>query len=201
MQSSSKIKLKEIAHLSLGHTFRSATQTAEKQEGGFLLAQVKGINLDAELLFEQLEKIKHKFNKSIDLLRQGDLVLCPRDHKLVTALVDKEIPNLIISAPLILIRVNCELRVDPEYLQLILNSKLMQKNLKQLLVGTSVRTLQKNDLEEIEIPLPGIEEQKLFAQIYKHSKLERKLRNKLYKLRGLERETVINKSLESLLAA
>jgi restriction endonuclease S subunit len=196
-----KKKIKDIAELILGHTFRVSPRGVNKSGDLFSLVQVRDISTNGELLLNQLETISHKFSKSIDLLERGDLIFCPREHKLVAALVGDEIHNTVISAPLILIRVHCQQTVKPEYLQLILNSNLIQRKLTQLLVGTSILTLQKSDLEEIELPIPPIDKQDLLARIYNYSKQERKLRDSLYELKNMEREAIVNQSLESLLVA
>jgi len=197
---SKKRKIKEIAGLNLGHTFR-VSPNITKEEASFSLVQVKDVDINGNLLLGQLETINHKFSRTVDLLQKGDIIFCPRDHKLIAALVTIDLENTLISAPLILIRVHCQKTINPEYLQLYLNSKLIEKRLKSLLLGSSILTLQKSDLAEIEVPIPSIKEQELLSKIYSYSKLERKLRDNLYGLKNKERNAIVNKSLESLLAA
>ncbi len=192
-----KILIKDIANLILGHSFR--TTPGKQGDKLYKLIQVKDIDIKGELLTNQIENINHKFSKSIELIEHGDIIFCPREHKLVSALVTTKLTNAVISAPLILIRVNCQQSILPEYLRFYLNSAIAKKQFHNRLMGSSILTLKKSDLENFEVPIPSLEMQQAFSKIYQYSEQERKIRETLLELRKQEVEQTLNHRMEELL--
>jgi hypothetical protein len=193
----SKLPIKNIATLILGHSFR--TSPGSQNGEGYKLIQVKDIDNSGELLINQFETINHKFSRAIELVEPGDIIFCPREHKLVSSLVTTRLTNAIISAPLILIRVHCQQSIKPEYLRFYLNSRVARKNFHHLLMGSAILTLKKSDLENFIVPIPSIEVQNAFSQLYQYSRQEKKIRERLTRLRQEELEQTLNHKIEKLL--
>ncbi len=194
-----KMRIKDIADLILGHSFR--TTPGDQGSESYKLIQVKDIDASGELLVNQVENINHKFSRSVELVKPSDIIFCPREHKLVAALVTSKLTNSIISAPLILIRVHCQSNIKPEYLRFYLNSGLARKEFHHLLIGSSILTLKKSDLENLEVPIPSIEVQEAFSKLYQDSEQERKIYEQLIKLRKEEIEQSLNYKIEELLSS
>lgn len=72
----------------------------------------------------------------------------------------------------------------PEYLAWFLNHPETQKILKEKAKGTSIPSIRKSDLENIEIIIPDINKQKLIVKINDRAKTENKLRNQISVLKN-----------------
>jgi restriction endonuclease S subunit len=193
-----KRQIKDIADLILGHSFRTAP--GEQSDKFYKLIQVKDIDTSGELLVNQIENINHKFSRSVELVEPGDIIFCPREHKLVSALITSKFVNAIISAPLILIRVRCQQSIKPEYLRFYLNSAIARRDFHHLLMGSAILTLKKSDLGNFKVPVPSIEVQEAVSKLYQYSEQEQKIRERLMKLRKEELEQTLNHKIEQLLA-
>jgi hypothetical protein len=193
-----KYQIKEIASLILGHTFR-VNPEAGIEGDSYKLVQVKDLDHDGAILLGQLETINYKFSRGVELVKPGDVIFCPREHKLVAALITEELDPTVVSAPLVLIRVHSREIVDPGYLRSYLNSAMARKQFQNLLSGSTILTINKTELADFEILIPSLEKQRIFAEMYFYSEQERKLREKLLELRSQERSNLINQSFRQLL--
>lgn len=71
----------------------------------------------------------------------------------------------------------------PEYLAWFLNAPSTQTLLKVQAIGTSMPSISKQVLENLEIPLPSMETQKAILQIIKLRKRENSLKKEIESLR------------------
>jgi len=206
-----KYKLRDIADLNLGFSFRSSlilsdqdTPTCTLKSAVELIKVIQLKNIDAcgELIDDNLDQINFKpnrSNKSLEPIKKGDIIFCPRGHKLVSVLIKKNWENTIISAPLIWLSIKCPDNVMPEYLHFYLNSSFAKKQYQNLLRGSTILTLKKTDLDELEILIPSPTTQKAFAESYQYFNQEKKLREKILELRKKLIEKTLNHKLEELI--
>ena len=149
-----KSKIREITKVSLGHTFRKGVNVSFT--GTTRLIQVKDITENGDLLGKQLDAIDYKFNRDIELVSKGDIVFCPREHKLIAVLIKEDLGAVVVSAPLILLRVIDRSKISPSFLQAYLNSPQVINQLKNLLMGSFIQTINKADFMEFEVIIPSL---------------------------------------------
>lgn len=112
---------------------------------------------------DYLEEEERKVEKYI--LEDGDLLIPARGTVIRVAIFEKQSYPCIASSNVIVIRASDE-SLSTTYLKLFLDSPLGRKMLITRQQGTSVMNISYRELNNIEIPLPSIEEQKQIAETY-----------------------------------
>lgn len=148
-----KRKLKDIA------TILSGTYQKECPEGDVLYLQVK----DLRSLYLESGKLKPTVQNTPRLakyiLQDEDLLFAAKGTSNFCALYNKAMGMAIASSAFFIIRVYL-VNILPEYICWYLNSPQIIELLQACAVGSNTPSITKPMLEEIEIPIPSIEEQK-----------------------------------------
>ena len=115
----------------------------------------KGIKLqkDKSDIFISSQEIKPKY-----FTKEGDVIVRLRAPA-SAVYIDKNDEGLLIHSLLVVIRVDKD-KLDPKYLAYYINSKSVQRILKQDVKGTAIPMLKTKDLEELPIILPPLQKQK-----------------------------------------
>ena len=116
------------------------------------------------------------------LLRVGDVLFAAKGTKNFAAVYEEHQFPAVASTSFFVIRL-FDSNVLPEYLAWFLNNPNTQAALKAQALGTSIPSISKQVLEDLEFPLPSIEKQKLVLSISKLRGLEKELQLKLESLR------------------
>lgn len=96
--------------------------------------------------------------------------------------------NLIIVTP--------NLQTDAKYLAMILNERISELS-KESSVGAVMKSINRNDLESLEIPMPDEQKRQLIGELwYKGIELKKK-RIRLTELENMRINYLINKSIQS----
>lgn len=109
-------------------------------------------------------------------LYEGDVIITIRGQTIKVAYIDENDQNLLLSQNFMGIR--CGNNLHPMYLKMYLESPVGQFLLSSKLTGTAVLTLNKKELENLEIPLKSIQQQKAMVTVYlaKKQDLEQKIK-------------------------
>lgn len=100
------------------------------------------------------------------LLRAGDVLFAAKGTKNFAAVYEAHNLPAVASTSFFVIRL-FDSKVLPEYLSWFLNNQNTQASLKAQAMGTSIPSISKVVLEELEIPVPTIEKQKSIVAISK----------------------------------
>ncbi len=73
-------------------------------------------------------------------------------------MINEDAQNLFVNKHVIVVRPNPEI-VLPEYLLLILNSKVLSEQMRQISTGAVIRSLSLSRLQDMEIPILPMEDQ------------------------------------------
>ena len=114
---------------------------------------------DENLIFIENE-ISEKYPKTI--LESGDLIFSVRGTIGKVAIVTREFENSNINPNLI--RLSLDDRVNPQYVEIVLNSKIGQEQINRLISGGVQPTITKPDILSLEIPLPLLEIQEQISE-------------------------------------
>ena len=114
---------------------------------------------DENLIFIENE-VSEKYPKTI--LKSGDLIFSVRGTIGKVAVVTHEFENSNINPNLI--RLNFNERVNPQYVEIVLKSKIGQEQINRLISGGVQPTITKSDILSLEIPLPLPEIQEQIAE-------------------------------------
>jgi restriction endonuclease S subunit len=118
------------------------------------------------------------------LLRQGDVLFAAKGTKNFAAVYNLEEPA-VASTSFFVIRLEEEFRhrVLPEFLAWLINHPGAQAYLKGQAMGSSIVSISKGVLEELEISTPSIQKQQLILNISKLRNKEIELRQQIERLR------------------
>ncbi len=172
-----KIKLKNIAEIQTGFSFRSKILRYTK--GNVSVIQMKNLT-DGVIDLKNLDKTQIPRINHNQSLRKGDLILKTRGLGTKAFLLDEPLENVIIAAPLLRIRVKRS-KILPEYLLWYLNRNKAQAFFKSRARGTFQKMVTKQVLEELEIEIPPFEKQKKIVEISQLAQKELALMNLLAK--------------------
>jgi restriction endonuclease S subunit len=175
------IKLKDISKVTLGHTFRSALKDCP--DGDLFVLQAKDVTANI-MSVKKFTAIKSDTIRSNTLIKNGDVLLTNRG-RFEACVYDENDKNLIASSSVFIIRANRDI-IEPLYLSIFLNSKIGQNLMKTVTRGSSISSLPKNMLQEVEIHVPDIKTQKTIIDLHSN----------YYNLSRLyERKSVLNKEI------
>lgn len=172
-------KLKDISSIQTGVFAKPIL------DGEIVYLQAKHFDENGELaeaLYPDLET-DEKINKH--LLRKGDILFSAKGAKNFAAWYENEEMPAVASTSFFVIRLH-DKNILPGYLTWFLNHPSIQTLLKGFAVGTSMASISKSVLSELEIPVPDIKRQELILKLFKLRNKEKTLKKKIEGLREKE---------------
>ena len=128
------------------------------------------------------------------LLKEGDVLFAAKGLKNFAAVYDIEEPA-VASTSFFVIRLEEEFksRVSPKFLAWLMNHPVAQAYLKGQAMGSSIASISKGALEDLEISVPAIETQELILNISELRNKEIALRQQIETLRDKQiQQQIIN---------
>ena len=129
------------------------------------------------------------------LLREGDVLFAAKGTKNFAAVFENHNEPSVASTSFFVIRPT-DKKVLPQYLAWFLNNHTTQTLLKSQAIGTSIPSISKQVLENLEITVPGMETQKAILQIIKLRNKEKLLKQKIETLREKQIQQQIIKAIQ-----
>ena len=194
-----KEKLKNIASVQMGFSFRSRLSPDPK--GNVAIIQMKDLNECNRLDTNKLVIIDMDDLKSKHRTQPLDIAFRSRGLTNKAALIDADIENSVIAAPLIRIRVTQKSKIDPAYLCWYINQRLSQTSLIRHATGSTMRMIGIPALENLEVAIPPIDVQIKISALERFALTEQKLMKELAgKKAQLREETLIQLASNSQLS-
>ena len=161
--------MSSIGEVISGHTFRGAIP--HEKEGNYAVVQAKNINKDGTIDNEDLVRTTIEKMRSKGTVQDGDVLLSNRGT-FRSAVFRGDDTNVIAASSLYILRMK-QSDVLPEFLMVLFNLPQGQKMLDSLNRGTIIKTILRQSLLKIDIPVPAIEKQKQAIGIFKnyHSRI------------------------------
>lgn len=178
--------IKEISSLQTGFFGKPSSK------GDVVYLQAKHFNEHGQLqnvLYPDLEadNISEKH-----LLKEGDVLFAAKGTKNFAAVFENHNEPAVASTSFFVIKL-MDNRILPQYLTWFLNSYETQTLLKGQAIGTSIPSISKQVLENLEISVPNIETQKAILQITKLRNREKELKQQIEMLREKQiQQQIIN---------
>jgi len=191
------LKLKEIANIRTGLVLsrKKASLSADvkiqyKQITLKSFSNTTSLTLDYIDNFVSTEEIADTY-----LSRVGDVVVRLREP--ITAVyIDESAKNMVIPSLVAIVRVESRMMYG-EFLAYYINSTASQKMLEKEIKGTTIAAIKTKDLEELEVVLPSLEEQKKVVAFMKLSQNEMELLDKLKKEKQQFSRAVLDTIIQS----
>lgn len=160
------IKLNEAAQILSGYTFRKAI--SEGFNANFAVIQAKDVKPGTPISrTDDLTRILFFGKANAAIVQDGDVLLTSRGTDtggFKATIVINPGSNLIAASSIYILRPNTKI-IAPEYLVMYLNSEIGQEKLRRISAGSSIQTLLKKELNNLEIDLPQLLTQKTLARI------------------------------------
>ena len=172
-----KTKIKKIATVQMGYSFRSRLETS--RSGNIAVIQMKDLLEDNTVGCGALAKIDMETLKEHHLAQKGDLVFRSRGHVTTAAVLLDDPGKAVVTAPLLRIRITKPDRVLPEYLNWYISQRDAQIFLTSRAKGTAQKMISKQAIEDLEVSLPSLENQKIIIELALLSAQEQTLLHRL----------------------
>ncbi|MBU1200653.1 restriction endonuclease subunit S [Patescibacteria group bacterium] len=147
--------LKDIANIISGYTFRKAI--GPENVGYQLILQSKNIKNESIISDKDLTKISFKTTRTNSFAKNNDVVISSRGS--FRSAVIKSTKKILASSSVYILHIT-DNQILPEFLSLYLNSSRGNKNLQNITTGSTIKSILKNDLESLKIPIPPFSTQK-----------------------------------------
>ena len=168
-----KMKIKKLATVQMGYSFRSRLEASEG--GGVAVIQMKDLLDDNTVGCDDLVRINMEAMKDHHLAQRGDLVFRSRGHVTTAAVLLEDPGKAVVAAPLLRIRVSKPDKVLPEYLNWYISQRDAQIFLTSRAKGTVQKMISKLAIEDLEVALPSLEKQKNILELAMLSVREKNL--------------------------
>lgn len=178
-----------LKHIALIQTGLFAKSIAE---GDIVYLQAKHFDEAGNLRSSLHPDIKADYITEKHLLRTGDILFAAKGTKNFATVFENHNKPTVASTSFFVIRLT-QKNVNPHFLVWYLNHPSTQKLLKGKAIGTSIVSISKAVLEEMEIPVPDIKTQKTILQIAKLRNEEINLKQQIELLREKQiQQEIIN---------
>ena len=186
-------KLKDISEISTGVTFRMRLE--HTTDGNVSIIQMKDLGDNHIVNLNELIKSKIESPKQRQYVKKFDIIFRARGQNLTAAILNHDISDSIVSAPLIRIRANTSI-VLPEFLWWSINQRSSQAYLISQSKGTMLKLVSKKSLEDLEIILPSLDKQNRIIKCIGLVRQEQNLLSEIQKKRALVSEATITKLIK-----
>lgn len=184
------IKIKDIAEIQSGVYLKSAP------DPNTYYLQVNDFDNEGNVLQSTKPTVVTDTKNSNHFLKSGDLLFAAKGTKNFCAIIQREYEgNSIASSSFLVLRVKDKRTVLPQFLCWYLNLSATLQKLSISAVGTSMPSITKGMLEEVEINIPSLDIQKKIVEV---AELQKKETN-LYERITLKRKQLIDYTLKSII--
>lgn len=176
-------------------TIQSGLFAKPTTEGEVVYLQVKHFDDHGTLVGALHPDLKAEDISQKHLLRQGDILFASKGTKIFATEFDSISQPAVASTSFFVIRLNEGLSetILPGYLVCYLNNPTTQALLKSKAIGTSLVSISKSVLDELEIPIPDLSKQLAILKITRLRNTERKLQRRINELKDKQIQKLIIK--------
>lgn len=153
-------------------------EKAPQSEGDIAYLQVRHIDVNADRVEKVDTFIDNSAGLEAHLLKYGDVLFAAKGTRNFAWSYSESIGNAIASTAFLVIRSDLG-KMMPEFLAIILNHPNQQAKFQQMVSGSSMPSIRKQDMEELTIPFPDLDLQKKIVDLHKSLIEERALMNAL----------------------
>jgi len=158
------LKLKDISNLRTGLvTARKKASAIDEETYSYRAVTLKSFNRNGCLSVKYLDNFTAKEEINENYLTQYNDILVRLREPNFAVLIDEDNINLLIPSLVATIRVVSD-SVDSKFLTYYLNSTVVKRALNSSITGTAINMIKTKELENLEIQIPSLEEQKKIVE-------------------------------------
>jgi len=182
------MRIKEFCDIRIGHAFRERLKNAP--QGKVMIIQPKNISSDGAVSFGEMEPLRTDVAASRPL-KAKDVLVVSRGRFAATVFEAPSEGVWIVPSSILVLSIKKE-SVLPEYLALYFNSANGQKLFRVHSEQTTVPFISRNNLENMDIPVPSLKKQQALIAFEKAVGRYARLSNRKQELLG----GILNSELE-----
>ena len=158
------MRLKDVSTIRTGLvTARKKASAVDSEIISYGAVTLKSFNPNGSLIVSNLDTFASKEKiKEIYLTQTNDVLLRLREPNIALNISEKY-SGLVIPSFIASLRVD-ETKVDSKFLTYYLNSTTAKRALNSSITGTAINMIKTKELEDLEIQLPSLEEQKKIVE-------------------------------------
>lgn len=168
--------LKDIATIKAGHPFRGAI--CEDTDGNGFVIQVKNIDVDGNVCWEDLTPAQVQGRKNIEWVKSGDVIFMARGTRCSAAVIKEAEKNAVCSPHFFIIQLSTQ-DLLPEFLAWQLNQIVAQHYFKKSAQGSAQLSIPRSVLEATPIALPCLKTQQRIIAMANCAQREKQLLTQL----------------------
>ena len=158
------MKLKDISNLRTGLvTARKKASAIDEETYSYRAVTLKSFNRNGCLSVKYLDNFTAKEEINENYLTQYNDILVRLREPNFAVLIEENNINLLIPSLVATIRVVSD-SVDSKFLTYYLNSTVVKRALNSSITGTAINMIKTKELENLEIQIPSLEEQKKIVE-------------------------------------
>lgn len=181
------MKIKDIASV------QSGIYEQPKPFGNVYYIQARHFDKNHKLIDTLIPELPLSSRLESHFLEKGDVILAAKGTDNFAVAYQERIHPVVASSTFLVMRLRDKEEVIPEYVSWFLNLRKTQLFLRGCSKGTSIPSVTKSDVENIDIPLPSVETQKLILRIEELLNNEKVLRRKIESLKdSLIQQNLLN---------
>ncbi len=184
-----KIALKHIS------TIQTGVFAKPSQKGEIVYLQARHFDENGELAETLYPDLNSDPKIDKHLLKKGDVLFAAKGLKNFAACYENNKVPAVASTSFFVIRLNNP-KVLPGYLTWFLNHPNTQTLLKGQARGSSIASISKSVLAELEIPVPDVQKQELILRIFRLHNRKRNLKQQIENLRETEIQNLLINSIK-----
>ncbi len=174
-----------IADVRMGVTLRGRDATRPNPRGSCRMIRISDLTNDGHLANPDLVQFEPSESIKPDLfLRPGDVLFPNRGTRTTAYVFNLPDTNVIVGAQFFIIRANPRFAL-PEFIAWFLRSEKASQHFHLRRKGTLVQTVQRRDIQEVDVPLPGLEKQSTIVALDALTVQEYHISSKIAELRSI----------------
>jgi restriction endonuclease S subunit len=189
-----------ILRHSLGHIANITTglYAQPTNTGEIIYLQAKHFDESGQLSAVLQPEVKRNKQSERHMLQDKDILFAAKGLKNFATVYENDNGHCVASTTFLVIRLKNESDcvVLPEFLAWFINHPRTQVLLKRKAKGTSLRSISKQMLEELEIPIPSFDKQRTILAIYNLHQRQEKLEAEIRTLKGQMIQHLMIKTIE-----
>ena len=163
------VQLKDIA------TIQTGVYIKPSPNSDTLYLQLSDFDKDGNFIDRIVTYVSIPEKNNKHLLSSKDLLFAAKGNKNICIITPETNKACVASPSFIVIRIKNKEKILPEYVAWYLNSLFIQKLLQNNALGSAIKSITKNVLEDLEIPIPSIERQKAYIALDQLQKREQNI--------------------------
>ncbi len=179
-----RVKIESIADIQSGLYLKT------EPDGDVIYLQIKDFDSNGRLIFNPEPLVKDNGKLSNHLLFEGDLLFAAKGTSNFCTVYKKDMGKAVATSSFFVLRI-IETHIRPDFLCWLLNTTYILTILKGCAVGSSIPSITKSMIGNIEFEIPSIEKQRLIVETCKLQSRE----EELYKSISSQKKALTDKIL------